>query len=395
MAERALKLKTYMQIAENSPWARMMKPTSGRAAVLLAADERPLYLCHAAIDLPAYLDMVDKLIGLEGVSVAQGKEVIKAATGLDLEADILSVFTGEIGFAVSGDLAQVMDAGDKAPQAINGSATLGVTDVAKAVALLDKVAGLALFEGFVKKLEGNKGWEVPVPEWKSVYVTFVGKQLCISTDPGFAGRVAAGTKGKYLAGLEDGELKELLDTPEPSGLAVLDFGSFSFLFFAVAMKSGDWDMARAEAAGGEQVPYSQEYQDKKKELEEHGKKVRKMRDEIESETNERVGNMLKRVGVTVAVGKNVPGGQVGYGGHFVADESITALIDHLIEDGMALEELDRTKRREVWELEDKKWEMQRQLDEIRAKDVQQHMENKVGAAEEIRSASEVGGPDAP
>jgi len=377
ITSKAIKMKSYVQIAENSLWARIMKPVAGKAAVLYAIDERPLYLFHAGISLPEYLNVVDRLVGMEGFSVAQGKEVIKAATGLDLEADILSVFTGEIGFAMFGDLARALDGMDKAPLAFGGAATLGVTDVAKATALLDKVAGLSMIEGMVKKLDGNKGWEVPIPEWKPVYISFAGKQLCISTDPGFASRVASGKPGKYMATLENGEVKELLEMPDISGLGMLDFGSFSFVFFGMARSFGGMDMAMAEAPSLQDVPYSEEYKKQKQELEDHRKKVRKMRDDIERETYDRVAKMLERIGITIAVGKNVPGGQVGFGGHYVADESITALIDHLIEDGMALEELDRTRRKEVWALEDKTWDMQKKLEEKRAQDVQKHMEQKI------------------
>jgi len=390
LTDKAIKLKTYTQMTEGSMMARAIKPGSGIPILLKALSKRPFYMGTFNIDVKTYMEFIDLLTATEGMSGQEMRAMFTAATQLDLDRDILALLTGEGGFALTGQLEKVFDDEKELFAAIGGSAVLGVTDVEKANSVLEKLAALPLASDFVKK-EGST-YVVPVPEWKNVYVSVAGKNIVASTDREFAGAVEKGGGDSFVAKLDNPEMKALLEMEDMAGTALMDFGVFGY--FVVGVGRAEWGSEMA-AAAHEDVPYSEEYKTAKKELDELTKKIDGMRDEIERETNKALMSMMNRIGTTVAVGKVEGTTVTGYGGHYVADESIAACIDHLIEDGLKLEELDSTRRAEMRKLEEGKWEKQRKLDELRAKDVQKYMEEKAKApaaepAVEVEDRAEAG-----
>ena len=374
LGERSVKLKAWGELAADSILYKVMKPGEGISVLVKSLKQRPFYLANGSIDVKSYMEIVELMMMSEGVSGKQMRDMFKAATQLDLDKDVLAPLTGEIGFAAYGDIAAALGNPEDALKAIDGCAVLGVADPAATMVLLDKLAAVPLLTDFVHKKDGQL--EIPVPEWKTVYVSVAGNYLVASTDKEFAGIVAKGGGESFVDKLDNAEMKALMQMEDMSAIGMMDFGIIGYMLVGVGMRSYDEAMAKSAEVGGEEIPFSKAYKAKEKELEELRRQVKTKRDAIEKETNEAIMRMLGRIGTTVSVAKMDESSVVAYGGHYVDDDSVTSLIDHMIEDGLKLEQIDSTKRKEVWSLDDKKWELQRQLDEQRSKDIQEYHEKK-------------------
>jgi hypothetical protein len=384
LTDKALRFKTYTHVGKDSPWTDLARPVKGPSAILDYTAQRPFYLFRFNVDLMGYLRLLDTALAMEEMSVAKLGDQLKSFTGLDLQADILDVFSGEISAAVFGDIQTIMKADGEGAQGIGGTLVLGLADPAKAPAALAKLLGHDLVQPLVRKT-GENAWEVPVPTWRTVSIVMVGSDLVLTTDPEFVAAMKSGTRRSFVDSLENTELSSLLSLEDSLGVAAMDFGSFSMLFFGIVRMAGDWDEKVPEPQDSD-IPFSPEYRQLEKDKAELKKKVKSLREEIETETNKRIGQMLTRIGITVAVGVKEGDDFYGYGGHYIADESMALLIEHLISDGLALEELDRTRRREVWEMEDKVWEMDRKMQEVRSETIRKAEEKKVREAMEAQEA---------
>ena len=373
LAEKSLRFKSYTRIGPDSRWAALARPVKGPSPIIAYTPQRPFYLAHLNIDIKGYLELIDLMLAPEEMSIAKLSEQFKAFTALDLQEDILAVFSGEIAFSVFGDIDEILTGELEGFKTIGGTLLLGLTDEEQAAKALAKVFALAMVEPFVQPA-GDKSWNIPVPEWRTVSLTIADGHLIATTDPEFVAALKSKTRRSFVDQLENPELASLLSLEETTGVAVMDFGSFATFFMGLASSAGDWDAARAEEPTD--VPYSEEYKRLEKEKDALRAKAKARRREIKAETNKRISQVMARIGVTAMVGIKRGDDFYGYGGHYIADESVAALVEHLIQDGIAIEELQSARRKDVWELEDKAWELDRQMQEVRSQDLIKAEEEK-------------------
>lgn len=379
LAEKSLRFKSYTRLGADSRWATLARPVKGPSPIISYTRQRPFYLAHMNIDIKGYLELVDLMLAPEEMSIAKLSEQFKALTTLDLQEDLQAIFSGEIAFAIFGDLDEILTGELEGMKAIGGTLLLGLNDEEEAAKALAKILGLGMVEPFVQAV-GDKSWSIPVPEWVAVSVVITNGHLIATTDPGFIAAFQSKTRRSFVDQLDNPELVSLLSLEETTGIAAMDFGSFAAVFMGLAKSAGDWDIAKAEAPSD--VPLSEEYKRLEKEKNALRAKAKERRREIEAETNKRIGQIMERIGVTAMVGIKKGNDFYGYGGHYIDDESIAALVEHLIQDGIAIEELQSTRRKDVWELEDKAWELDRKMQEVRTEDLMKAAEEKYREATE-------------
>ncbi len=363
LAEKSLRFKSYTQIGAESRWGTLARPVKGPSPIIEYSPYRPFYLAHLNIDLKGYLELIDLMLAPEGMSIAEAGKEFKKFTGLDLQEDILAIFSGDIGFTVFGDLQEILTGELEGFKLIGGTLLLGLADVDKTATSLEKIFALEMVKPFVKST-GVNSWDVPVPEWRTLSLTITDGYLVATTDPEFVAAFKSKTRRSFVDELDNEELVALLSLEESTGIAAMDFGSFAAFFVGIGRSSADW--AVTQPAEPSKVPFSDEYKKLKAEQTELRAKAKKRRQEIETETNKRIGQMMSRIGVTAMVGVKEGENFYGYGGHYIGDESVAALVEHLIQDGIAIDELHSGRRKDVWGLEDKAWELDRKMQEVRS-----------------------------
>lgn len=362
LAEKSLRFKSFTHVGADSRWAALARPVKGPSPVVAYTPQRPFYLVHLNVDLKGYLELIDLMLAAEEMSVAKLGDQIRGFAGFNLLEDVLAILSGDIGFAVFGDLEEILSGELEGFKAVGGTVVLGLTDVEQATATLEKAFAMDIAKAFVKST-GEKAWQILVPEWRTVLLVVVEGYLVVTTDPEFITAFKSKSRRSFVDKLDNEELASLLSLEESTGVAAMDFGAFATFFVGLARSSGNWEVA--EPVAETDVPYSDEYKRLKKETTELRAKARKRRDEIEAETNKRIGQMMSRIGVTAMVGVKSGDSFYGYGGHYIEDESIAALVEHLIQDGIAIEELQSGRRKDVWEMEDKAYELELKMEVVR------------------------------
>jgi len=370
LGKASLKMKAFTSVAEDSLVADMVKDGGGIPEFIPALSGKPLYLVSASIDPKAYMQLIEQVIAAEGVEAAEMRVGFKAFTGLDLDKDLIGLLSGDWAFAVTGDLAGNLD--EKALlNALGGAALLGVVDVARAKEVLGKLADNEMLKPLLHENKELGGYTFVVPEWKPVFIKVTGKYLGVSTDAAFFTRVEKGEKGDFMDSVTNPELKALLSAEGKGATSMMDIGVFGLMF--IAGKSSWSQPAMPEPAG---VVYSEEYKKTKAEYERVKKQADELRDKLEADQQKLFMDIVNRIGTTAALGRKVEGGMVAYGGQYFGSKDLATFITETADDALKVHELDETRRSEVWKLEDKRWELERKLQDLRQRDELNELEKK-------------------
>lgn len=377
LAGAAIKLKAFTALKPDSLYRKLSRNTEGTSVLAKSLSGKPMYFGHGTIDIPAYLEIVEKVIATEGATMDEAFAMAKGMAGIDIREEVLPLLSGEFGFAVTGVLDQAAEEPDAFFKQIGGTVLLGIADAGKTMTLLGRLVDLAFVAPFIQKNDAVGGYTVNVPDWRAVYVGCVNNYLVASTDLDFFARLKEGKEGDFIANAGP-ELKQVLLSEDNAAWWTMDMALFSTVF--IRGKSMDWDENAVAREADEEIPYSEEYRKIEKELEEARGQAKKLRREVQEKEDKLIYSIVNRIGTTAAVGRFTEEGMVAYGGQFFNDESLEAFVEHMVDDGMAMYQLDETDRRKVWKLEDKRWELDRKLQEQRAKDIQEHYEKKTQEA---------------
>ncbi|MBM4352683.1 MAG: hypothetical protein FJ109_02640 [Deltaproteobacteria bacterium] len=360
LTERGVKARMVYEFDPESKMAKLVRPVAGTSALLKALPEQPVYLAQMNVDLDAYVDLLKTMLAPQGLDWETVQEEFRKAVGLGLEDDVLAAFSGEVGLALTAPPVTADGDSKEFVKGIKVWGTLGLKDAAKATIVLDKVATLPGVSMFFRKTEA--GWQMDVPEWKSIFVKAEGGQLVVSTEDGFAADLAAG-KGTYLASIGDPELKGLLSTPDSYGIGLVNLGMLGNLFYQTVRFDGGW----AEPPAQEGAPQSEEYKKLLAQYEEVKAEAKKKRDEIQGQSDRLAGEMLASIGVTAAVARKEGNLYVCDLIHVVGGDTLPKSASTVLDNAVAMYKVEE-RRHEMWQLEDKKWELRRQLDDLRAKE---------------------------
>ena len=385
LGDTALKMKAYTALKPDSLYRRLSRNGEGSSPLAKALNGRPMYFAHAWLDVPAYMEVIEKVVATEGVTLEEAYTIAKAAAGIDVKADVIPLLSGEFGFAVTANLDAPMEEPEMFFKEVGGAVMLGVTDMEKTQTLLGRLSDLAFVAPLVKSNKELGGYTITIPEWREVYVVVEGGYLVASTDASLFARLKEGKDGDFIANANPA-LRTILLTEDNAAYWSMDMALFGMFFMGMSMK--DWEGAE-QAAAEEDIPFSEDYKKMKAEMKAAKAEAKKMRKEMKEKEHKLIMSIVSRIGATAAVGKFTEAGMVAYGGQFINDESLEAFIEHMVDDGMGMYELEQVERKKIWKLEDKRWELDRKLQEQRAKDIQLHYEKKAKEQLDVAAAGAV------
>jgi hypothetical protein len=362
LTDRGLKARMIYEFDPDSKMAKLARPLAGTPALLKALPEKPVYLALMNVDLESYVDLIKTMVAGQGVEWEMVQEEFRKNVGLGLEDDVLAAFSGELGLAFSAPTIGSAGKAQEYLRQVKVWATLGLKDAAKAALVLDKFATLPGVSMFFRKTEA--GWQADVPEWKSVFIKTQDGQLVISTEEAFAADLAAGKGESFLGSIGDAELKGLLSTPDSYGIAMVDFGLVGNLF----LRALHFDMAWDEPAELMPENPSEEYKKLRQQYEELKTQAKKAREEYEANSDRLAGELLNTLGVTAAVARKEGNLYVCDMMHVMGGETLSKSAATVLDKAIETYELQEKRHKELWPLEDKKWEVKRQLDDLRMKE---------------------------
>ncbi|MFH1531823.1 MAG: hypothetical protein ABIK09_13950, partial [Pseudomonadota bacterium] len=360
--------------------------SEGRPLITKVVSGKPWFLAGATVDVATYRALFEKLLATESTEWSEVEEGARTLLGVDSTKDILALLDGQMGLYMGGKLLPRADPPESFRE-LEGGAYVGIKDPAKVAALLEKIAAHPKVAKRVKAVDG--GWELVVPEWRTVYVKAVDGYLVATTDTAFIDRVVKGGGGDWPGSMGNGELEALFTKTDANAAWMMDMALVGYMTFASF--AGRMESAAEIAPGPDEAPYSQAWTDKKKEIEDTEKSIEDARTRLETEEFEVLRAMFGAFGVTAAVGGPGPKGLQIRGGQYFGLESIPAVAKEIAKRAFEMEALSSRRHTEVWQRQDQIWKMQEELRGIRENDIRETFEKKnVEEAKALEGAGEAG-----
>jgi len=356
--------------------------TEGRPLITKVVSGKPWILAGATVDVATYQTLFAKLLATEGTEWSEVEAGAKEFLGIDLKADVTSALDGQVGFFVGGEF-QPRAEPPEAFKAIEAGGYVGIKNTPAVIALLALLAKNEDVAKLITPSEGG-GWEVAVPEWRTVYVKVVDGYLAAATDTAFIDRVAKGGGGDWPASMNNQDLTDLFTKSEANAAWMMDMGLMGYITFARFGGMMAY-LAATAVAGADEAPYSQAWKDKDQEIKDTEKSIEEARKRLETEEYEVLRAMFGAFGVTAAVGGPGPQGLQVKGGQYFGLDTIPAVGKEIATRAFEMEALSSRRRTEIWQRQDGLWQKREELRQIRSKDVEEHLKKK---AEEAMKTAE-------
>jgi hypothetical protein len=169
-------------------------PAQSQSPLITALDEPPLFVLDGQIDVQKFLRLVDMLAKADGESLDELDQEMRSELGVSFLTSVVPLFDGRGGMAITRSRPANPKKLDELSKTLGVAMQFGLKDPDSLRKLLDD---LTRHPEFGKQFKTRKGgWELDVPEWRTVLVDVVGDRLVLSTDKGFAGRVRDAKPGK-------------------------------------------------------------------------------------------------------------------------------------------------------------------------------------------------------
>jgi len=227
-AEATVKLP----LAEGGMLKGLMRNAGDMQSILKATKNEPLMVSSGQVDPQAFLALIEKAMAADGESLAEVREQLSKGLGIDLDKDVVAAFSGELGFALTGDIATLMKSKDPTRE-LGGAIVIGLKPDTGMKAIVAKLAAQEGAGNFVKWDEAAGVLTVTLPEQRPIQVAFSDNRLIASTDLDTASRLAGNET--FVAAIANPKLKALLERKD---LAALFTMSPSFM--------GGWMLASGQ-----------------------------------------------------------------------------------------------------------------------------------------------------
>ena len=330
----------------------LLKTGSEVQPILRATTNQPLLLVGGQVDPAACLAMLEKVMATDGEDLAEMKGELKQRLGIDLDNDILGALTGEIGFALTGDIAKLLSAEDPRSE-LGGAFLLGLKSDAGLKAIAKKVASQEGVDKFLKWDEATSALTVSVTGEKTFQVTFADNRLIASTELTTATHLSGGAT--FVSGLANAKLKALLERKDLAAVFAMQQA------FAGAWLTGG---AKGHAFLPElPATASREAKAKLDELKKLDAEIAPLREAIEQARMKPLSEAFEKVGTLAeAVSLDAMGAQVSIGVYpkgATLPEVIAALIDTVMQLQRDPEPSQDDER--LRDLEDRRWKLESEL----------------------------------
>ena len=200
-------------------------------AILRATKRSPLVLLGGAVDMAEIKSTLSAVATLSGLSEKELAEGLKADLGLDLDKDIFSLLSGEMGFSFTlerfPDMEKDKD-GDFLAEQSHGHLVVGVTDEKRAAEVLALLAKPMGWEA------DNGRFRTTISGWRAVTIGVAGGYVVASSETATFDRMT-GTE-TVAAGLSNPRLKALATGTGYAGIGLLDLRAAGWLMLATSME---------------------------------------------------------------------------------------------------------------------------------------------------------------
>jgi hypothetical protein len=275
----------------------------------------------------------------------------KAKLGIDLRADVFSALSGEVGIAVTADIAAALASrqrGEDPSRHFGGSITIGFKDHATLTKLLDKLTAHPV----ASKLMTPAGdrWVVDNP-WRKVWFGALNGTLLITTDEAAFARLAT-TSPAFLDKLTNPALKDLLSRKDTS--AALTFHS-AFIPFLSALYQHPFIESPTDLPAGS----TPEQKRARADLIALQKQLATLYQERDRATQARIMTLATLIGPQALTLHTTPTQSELRGGMFFTTPSFAALVKACVKVGV--ETANDMLNEEISALINRRWELERIL----------------------------------
>jgi hypothetical protein len=225
----------------------LLRPARGSATIVRALDERPLALLSLHLDVDALTTRVAQALGPDGLNEALA---ITQAIGIDVASELLPLWTGEVGFAVSGPSAALYD--DAAPaegealEAFDVHLTLGVRDADAAARILERALASPAFASVIEHRPGG-GVAVPIPGWKELLLDVRQDAFVATTDEDVIQRLGDASSRSFAASVAPASQRALLEAEGAAALASIAIEALAVLVLSNPIDPGVLELGPPDA----------------------------------------------------------------------------------------------------------------------------------------------------
>lgn len=346
--ERSIQMKCHVELEPNSWLARLFESCQGAGLFLQALNDKPHLMAYGKMVPSVIFDILSKIGGQD---IQMLEQALKQEMQIDLNQDILAQIPGEMGFAFSGPVDWSNISGP--PMSIDFFTAIRLTDGEKVRDLLNRLLSHPDIAPIIQRDEAGSVM-IPIPEWKTVYLTIQNNNLICSSDQKFASRLSQGMGPSFVSQYPHPELQALLNAQNNAFCGVIDLGFFAGLGLS---SSNYYSMAYVrnpdEFSTDEQKQIVAELNEISRQLDEIHKRQRQ-------ESMAMTLTLIEKVGITAMTMQSSPNRLRIQGGHFVSS-NVPTWIGNFIEQFIKIDECDNRHYQEREPLETKRWQLEDKL----------------------------------
>ncbi len=346
---RSIQVKCHIETEPNSWLARLFQSCQGSGLFLQALKDKPHLMAYGKI-VPSVI--FDLLTQIGGPDIQMMEEAMKQELQIDLKQDILAQLPGEVGFAFSGAMDWSTMSGP--PMTLDFFTAIRLANGEKVREMLDRLLSRPDVAPMIQR-DAAGNIMIPIPGWKTVYITIQNNNLIVSSDSMFGTRLSQGTGPSFVSQYSHPELQALLNAPNSAFCGVVDLGFFAGLGMASSnYYSTPYVRNAEEFSTDEQKKIVEELNVLSRELEEITRKQHE-------ESNALMFKLVDQIGITGTSMQSSQSRLVLQGGQFVPGNSVPEWLGTLIEQFIKIEEYQRKQYQEREPLETKRWQLEDQL----------------------------------
>lgn len=352
ISDTAAEAQIKLALAEGGALRGLLKNASEAQPILKASASEPLFLLSGQVDPKAYWSLIEKAMAAEGEDVAELRGALRERLGVDLDKDVIGALTGELAFALTGDMATLLKAEDPRAE-LGGTLLVGLSDSAGLKALLSKLAAQEGADRFAKWDEATSTLNITVPGQRAIAVTFQGDRLVASTETDIAARLGGGES--FVAKVENAALKALYERKDLAALFSMP-QEFMGAWF-IAMRSFD---GYSPPLPKDATP---EAKAKHEELTKLDAEIRPLRQKVEEARMKPIMDMFHKLG-TLAEAVTMDGqGARATLGIYTRGATIPEVVRGFVDLAVKGEagDADDPDEKRLRELEDKRWKLESEL----------------------------------
>ena len=359
------------KMAEAAALRAVLRNAAEPSPVLMALGERPVLMFGGSVELPVALAEFDEVLRADGEDPWRLYQELGVALKIaEPRREMLELLTGTWGFALTVSDALLRGEGRGDGRDIGFAIGLGVSDEARAEALLEMVWKQVSVAVGKDRVSGARTLEFP--DYRTIYAKVVARQLVVTTDVGVIQRIAAGDLKATHRWLEPAVVP-VMSARDAAMQGFLDL-ILAALLVSGRSSSGDdlsepmqpyWLFEDMKAEQLEKIPRSAAYKAKVREWQAFNAKIRKRNQAKDRTQAQQAVNVARSLGALAGNLREQPDGLVLAGGQMFGKGGLTRAIELMTDYIVPSNGRDEV----LHALVEARGRLEREMQEIRAREV--------------------------